>query len=234
VRGAFSGAVRDHPGLFRAADGGTLFLDEIGEIPARVQARLLRALQEGEVRPVGGTRTFAVDVRIVAATNRRLEAELEAGRFRQDLFFRLAGVRLSLPALRERHGDLPLLVRAILERVHAREGLTKTLSPAAMAALHAHAFPGNVRELEQSIRRAALVSESEIIEPRHLGLEAPGPRAAVRASLDRETVERVLAAQHGNRTRAASALGVSRVTLYRFLAHAPSEVVAARGRPRKR
>jgi serine/threonine-protein kinase PknK len=234
VRGAFSGAVRDHPGLFRAADGGTLFLDEIGEIPARVQARLLRALQEGEVRPVGGTRTFAVDVRVVAATNRKLEAELAAGRFREDLFFRLAGVRLGLPALRERPGDLALLVRSMLDRVAERDGLTKRLSPSAMAALHAHPFPGNVRELDQALRRAALVSEGETIEPRHLGLDEPSRSTRSATTLDRASVERALTKQHGNRTRAAEELGVSRVTLHRFLAREPSDVAAARGRPRKR
>jgi serine/threonine-protein kinase PknK len=234
VRGAFSGAVRDHPGLFRAADGGTLFLDEIGEIPARVQARLLRALQEGEVRPVGGTRTYAVDVRVVAATNRKLEVELAAGRFREDLFFRLAGVRLVLPPLRERHGDLALLVRSILERAHARDGVSKKLSPSAMAALHAHAFPGNVRELDQSLRRAVLVSEGDTIEARHLGLDDRARSERVPRALDRASVDRVLALEGGNRTRAAETLGVSRVTLHRFLAREPSEVAAVRGRPRKR
>ena len=190
VRGAFSGALRDHPGLFRSAEGGTLFLDEIGEMPLRMQARLLRVLQQSEVRPVGATAAVKVDVRIVAATNRAIRAESEAGRFRQDLYYRLAGVELELPALRDRLEDIPELVTGLMRSQDRR------LSPAATRALLDHDFPGNVRELKQMLERAQLVADGE---------------------LDRSLIVAALRDANGNKSKAARELGVSRMTLYRWL-----------------
>ncbi|MBX3276249.1 MAG: sigma 54-interacting transcriptional regulator, partial [Sandaracinaceae bacterium] len=220
VRGAFTGASADQPGLFRAASGGTIFLDEIGEMPARMQTRLLRVLQEGEVRPVGGGAAVAVDVRVVAATNRALEEAIDAGSFRRDLYYRLAGVVLALPPLRERPDDLLPLADALLFRSAHRDGVShKSLTPRAKAALLAHGWPGNVRELEQTLRRAALLADGEAIDAEDLGLGALAAQARKQAlrAFDRELVERALGAAGGNRTHAARALGVSRVTLHRWI-----------------
>jgi transcriptional regulator with GAF, ATPase, and Fis domain len=223
-KGAFTGAVRDHPGLFRAAAGGTVLLDEIGEMSPRMQPRLLRVLQEGEVWPLGRDGPEPVDVRIVAATNRDLEQEVEAGRFRRDLYFRLVGVAVRLPPLRERLDDVPVLAEAFLARVAAepgaRSGGAVRLSREAMRELLRHSWPGNVRELDQTLRRAALLCDGDEIGPGDLGIAVV--RGAVRRDelrrLDRELVARTLRACNGNRTHAARALGVSRSTLHRWLA----------------
>jgi transcriptional regulator with GAF, ATPase, and Fis domain len=219
VRGAFTGATRDHAGLFRTAEGGTLLLDEIGEMPLRMQTRLLRVLQEGEVQPVGGASPVRVDVRVIAATNRDLEREAEEGRFRRDLYFRLFGARIELPALRERREDLGLLCEAILTRVAREPGMRRArLSREALGRMLSYDWPGNVRELEQALRRAVLISEGEEILPEDLGLAGGG--ATRRESLrrfDRALVEEALRAARGNRTSAARALGVSRVTLHRWI-----------------
>jgi two-component system response regulator HydG len=159
VRGAFSGASTSRLGVFEEASGGTLFLDEIGDISAAMQVRLLRALQEGEIKPVGSTEIRKVDVRVVAATNRDLEAAVKAGIFRQDLYYRLHVVPLELPALRERREDVPLLVHHFLRRYAEKFGKPVTqVSPAALEALQAHSWPGNVRELENVVQRAVVLA----------------------------------------------------------------------------
>jgi transcriptional regulator with GAF, ATPase, and Fis domain len=217
-RGAFTGAVADHAGLFRLADGGTLFLDEIGEMPLRMQTRLLRVLQEREVRPVGGSETVKVDVRIVAATHRNLEDATRQGSFREDLYYRLLGARVVLPALRERREDVLEIAQAILDRLAEQRGRRLQLSRDAERALLRHEWPGNVRELEQALTRGALLAESDVITPRDLDLRpVETSRRGEHETLDRALIERALEASKGNRSSAARALGISRVTLHRWL-----------------
>ncbi len=164
VKGAFTGAINNRPGLFREAEGGTIFLDEIGELPLALQVKLLRVLQEREVTPVGSNKGIHVDVRVVAATNRNLEAEIAAGRFREDLFYRLNVITIPLPPLRERTGDLPLLIHHFLTQFSAANGKTvKHVSPQAMKTLLEHAYPGNIRELENLIQHAVTMAEDETI-----------------------------------------------------------------------
>jgi len=159
TRGAFTGADRDRPGHFVSADGGTLMLDEVGELPLDLQPKLLRVLQDGRVRPVGGDADRAVDVRLVAATNRDLERACEEGRFRQDLYYRLAVVEVVIPPLRDRKDDLPALVEHLVARVAAESGRRPpTVAPAALERLAEHAWPGNVRELENALRRAVALA----------------------------------------------------------------------------
>jgi two-component system NtrC family response regulator len=227
VRGAFTGAMRDQPGLFRAADGGTLFLDEIGEMPLAMQARLLRVLADGEVRPVGATRGVKVDVRIVAATNRDLSAEVQRGTFREDLFFRIAGVRVALPPLRERREDLAALCATVLGAL----GETRPLAPDAMRALLSHPLPGNVRELEQALRRASIVADGDTLRAVDLGLDRTPVRAPRSREPTRAEVEAALAEHRGNRSRAASALGVHRTTVHRLLDKHGIDHAVRRGRP---
>jgi len=231
-KGAFTGATRDKAGLFEEADGGTLFLDEIGELPPALQVKLLRALQEGEVRRVGATTSTAVDVRVIAATNRDLHADVAAGRFRADLYYRINVVAIALPPLRERPEDVPELVRFFLERHATRMGLTaRGISPAAMRALSAHSWPGNVRELEHAIERALVMTGGDVIEPSDLpatvGLASPaGGGAAVdetlsvkrqTTELEKSLIRRALAHTRGNRTRAARLLELShRALLYKI------------------
>ncbi|TAH37462.1 MAG: sigma-54-dependent Fis family transcriptional regulator [Planctomycetota bacterium] len=163
VKGAFTGAHRDRKGYAEAADGGTLFLDEIGEMPAELQAKLLRFLQDGEVRPVGGNLARHVNARVIAATNRDLQQRTREHLFREDLYYRLAVITIQMPPLRERPGDVPLLARFILAK-HAREGLPSgQLDPGAVAALEAYAWPGNIRELQNELTRAAAFSRNGVI-----------------------------------------------------------------------
>ncbi|WP_394837127.1 sigma-54 dependent transcriptional regulator [Pendulispora rubella] len=177
-RGAFTGATSAYAGLFKAADGGTLFLDEIGELPLNAQARLLRVLQTGDVRPVGSSRTQHVDVRLVAATHRDLAAEVKEGTFRGDLYFRLRVLEVRLPSLREREGDVLALAQAFIERACSKIGRPAlALSDKAISVLRAHAFPGNVRELENAIERAVVLSDGGAIGPEHLGLDAADEEA---------------------------------------------------------
>ncbi|MYM73655.1 response regulator [Duganella sp. FT134W] len=177
VKGAFSGAASDRLGRFREADGGTLFLDEIGDMALPTQAKILRVLQEREVTPVGGRQAVAVDLRVVAATHRDLEAEVAAGRFRADLWYRLQVITIKLPPLRARDGDVALLAAHFL-RQHV-QGRAKRLAPAALAALQGHPWPGNVRELRNTMLRAIALSEGDLIDIEHLGLDAaPLSRAA--------------------------------------------------------
>jgi two-component system, NtrC family, response regulator AtoC len=226
-RGAFTGAVGAKPGCFERAHGGTLFLDEIGDVGADVQAKLLRVVQEGEVQPVGGARPRRVDVRLVTATNRVLREEVAAGRFREDLYFRLNVIPIQLVALRERPDDVVPLARHFLARHAAEAGRRLALSPEAEEALRRHPWTGNVRELENAIERAVVLTRGATIAPEDLLLEEPrtaGSGAAaggtLQDALDAAAVARIrsaLAAAGGERTAAAKALGVDRTTLYRLM-----------------
>jgi two-component system response regulator HydG len=220
VRGAFTGATADREGLFEAADGGTLFLDEIAELPLPLQAKLLRALQEGEVRRVGETRTFGVDVRVVCATHRDLRRRVDEGSFREDLYYRLHVLAVRVPPLRERREDiLPLAGEFLRAERRPAAGFT----PAAEAALLAHDWPGNVRELGNAVMHGSALARGGLVTPEHLPDELtrarPKPQAAPRTLLDveREHVLRVLAACGGSRAEAARILGIGRNTLWRKL-----------------
>jgi transcriptional regulator with PAS, ATPase and Fis domain len=238
-RGAFTGADRARDGLFQVANGGTLFLDEIGELPVSLQPKLLRALESGEVRRVGATRAVSADVRVVAATNRDLEADMRAGRFRQDLFWRLNVLTVHLPPLRERLEDLPELAAYLLSRAlhegrlapsdDGAEPAPLRFAPEVVEAFRAYTWAGNVRELRNVIARAATLATGEVITlddlPSRLR-EAPGLEmqvaAAARRGLTLRDVERayileVLRSVQGNRSRAAVLLGLDRKTLYRRL-----------------
>jgi transcriptional regulator with PAS, ATPase and Fis domain len=223
VRGAFTGAVRDKAGLFEVAENGTIFLDEIGEVAPTVQAKLLRALQEREIRRVGAERNIKVNARVVAATNRDLRAAVAAGTFREDLYFRLGAFIITVPPLRERREDIPPLVHDFVRRAAARVNRdVQTVSPEAMTALMNYDWPGNVRELEHAIERAVIVARGASIRVRELP-----PEVAVKTrdgsptdSLDLEAQERVLIERalkrfRGNRQQAAEALKISPVTLWR-------------------
>jgi len=227
VRGAFTGAERDRPGLFVEAGDGTVFLDEIGDAPAGVQAKLLRVLQHGEVKPVGADRTHRVRARIVAATNRDLAAEVDAGRFRSDLYYRLTVFPIRVPPLRQRPADvLPLLV-AFLRRYEDEEGhRTGGFGRDALSALATYSWPGNVRELEHEVHRLVLTTaEGEQIGARHL---APRIRTATRAGMAREPLRRILArvelavvrqrlSETPSKAAAARSLGITREALYQKL-----------------
>ena len=226
VRGAFTGAVVDKKGLFEQAHAGTLFLDEIGEMPVGLQVKLLRALQEGEVRPVGGAKSVSVDVRTISATNRNLEREAENGTFRSDLLYRLKVVEIRVPPLRERPDDLPLLVESFLNRILRSDGSRATLTPRALAKLASYHWPGNVRELEHVVERLVLTSPGRRIDAEDLPPEVQpstpsfsGRAFADLPSLDeieKRYLQHVVAAVNGNKKRAAEVLGIDRRTLYRM------------------
>jgi sigma-54 dependent transcriptional regulator len=225
-KGAFTGAERNHAGLFDAAHGGTLLLDEIGDMPLALQAKLLRVLQEGEVRPLGASSAHKVDVRIIAATHRDLAAMVAHGSFREDLYYRLAQFPIELPALRARDGDVLLLARHFADNACSLLGKAPVAwSGAAVDQLSSHRFPGNVRELKCLVERAVLLSDDGVILPTHLSLAPDSPVAVVDATLRQrlERVERVvlidcLHKNRGNRTRTARELGVARRTLLYRLA----------------
>jgi DNA-binding NtrC family response regulator len=223
VRGAFTGAVRDKPGLFEIAGNGTIFLDEIGEVAPTVQAKLLRALQEREIRRVGAERNIKVNARVVAATNRDLRAAVDAGTFREDLYFRLGAFVITVPPLRERREDIPPLVHDFVRRAAARANRdVQTVSPEAMTALMNYGWPGNVRELEHAIERAVIVARGASIRLRELPPDI-SQRTGERSSIDsldlqaqeRVLIERALKQFHGHREQAAEALKISAVTLWR-------------------
>ena len=233
VRGSFTGAVSDRKGLWEEAAGGTLFLDEIGETSPAFQVKLLRALQEGEIRRVGASRATQVDARILAATNRNLDQDVKAGKFREDLFYRLSVVTLRVPALKERRTDIPLLAERFLAVVADREGHRQlTLSEEAVRTLVAYDWPGNVRELESAIEYAVLHARGHDIAPEDLPekLQSAQVRTAARSplsalfedlpvldELERRYLLYVLEVAGGNRTRAAEILGIDRRTLYRMI-----------------
>ncbi len=230
ARGAFTGADRARTGFFSAANGGTLVLDEIGELPLSIQAKLLRVLQEGEIQQVGTSRIERVDVRVIACTNRDLAAEARRGRFRMDLYYRLAVVELIVPPLREHREDIPSLAVRFAERYGRRFGNHDVrLSPALMEALCEGEWPGNVRELENTIARVIALSGGGEIDVELLQRTRPGPAKASPdkpasrnepslrdqvAAYERRVIARTLAAAAGNRTRAARLLGLSRTALF--------------------
>jgi nitrogen regulation protein NR(I) len=241
-KGAFTGAVGSKPGRFELADGGTIFLDEIGEIPVEIQVKLLRALQESEFERVGGVRTITVDVRLIAATNRDLKALIAEGRFREDLFYRLAVVPMELPPLRERREDIPMLVGHFIEKFNRRLGKrVEGVDPEAMLILQSYGWPGNIRELENLMERSVLFADGPIVEATQLpdalrekapGVPVPiaavGPIAAIaspagasmkeivrqaQAELERGLIAAALEETGGNVTRAAKRLQISRKSL---------------------
>jgi DNA-binding NtrC family response regulator len=234
-KGAFTGAERTRRGLFEQATGGTLFLDEIGEVPPKMQAQLLRVLQEGEIRRVGGSENIKVDVRVVAATHRDLDDEVKQNRFREDLLFRLRVVSLRLPALKERLEDVPPLVDYFLAQAARKEGRAPpAIAPEAMEALKHYSWPGNVRELRNAVERAMAVASPDVILHSDLPAEITGRPVVVAgarsggsdgiiadrptlSTLERRYVELILAETGGNKKRTAEILGIDRRTLYRTL-----------------
>ncbi|KAF0244745.1 MAG: transcriptional regulator containing GAF AAA-type ATPase and DNA binding [Planctomycetota bacterium] len=223
-KGAFTGADRDRQGLFEIASGGTLFLDEVGDMSLEMQKKLLRALQEGEIRPVGARDNRKVDVRILAATNKDLDVMMKEGTFREDLYYRLNVVRLRLPALRERREDIPILVEFFLDQIAKESGRPRaTVSDRAMKALVRHGWPGNVRELQNEIRRAAIMADG-LIDPEHLspqvlgsagadGMPTGGTLKGAKLALERKMIEAALKRTGGNVAAAARELGVHRPQL---------------------
>jgi transcriptional regulator with GAF, ATPase, and Fis domain len=236
-QGSFTGADKAHSGLFARAHGGTLFIDEVGDMSPAMQAKLLRVLQEGEVRPVGGQRSRAVDVRVVAATHKDLEALCRQGLFREDLLYRLAVLEIKTPPLRERPEDVPSLVETILRRIADEPGgRSFTLGEDALDAMLGHDWPGNVRELENAVRVAALFAQDGVLRPeafpfkRGAGISrAPAPAAEDDATLsyadllaslegrERTFVRNVLDKARGNKAEAARRLGITRYALYRTM-----------------
>lgn len=224
VKGAYTGAHTDREGLFRQATGGSLFLDEIAEMPLDTQAKLLRVLQEKRVRPVGSRSTYTADCRIIAATNRPLPAALREAKLREDLYYRIAAVRLDLPPLRERREDIGPMAQAFLRRFAAQAGrLVTAFSPAALDCLCHYDWPGNVRELENEIQRAVLLCEGPTIHATDMSIQQPpaseaeGVASAPLSPLElveRETISRVLRETTGNKLAAAKRLGIGRQTLY--------------------
>jgi len=225
-RGSFTGAVSDHKGVFEQAGAGTVLLDEIGDTTAALQVRLLRVLEEGEVRPVGGSRPLRVAARVIAATNMPLEQAVADGRFRQDLYYRLSVIVIRVPSLRERRADIPLLIGSFLDDACKRAEQKKMLSTEALDALLRHAWPGNVRELRNTIERLVVSSRGALIEAfdfadtvaaaRPASQDQPFSDLPTLDDLERRYLLHVLDAARGNRTRAAEILGVDRRTLYRM------------------
>ena len=225
-KGSFTSAIKTKQGLVEVADGGTLFLDEVGDISITTQPKLLRFLETGEFRRVGGTNTRMVDVRVVSATNKNLQEEVKASRFREDLLYRLNVVSLRLPSLKERREDIPLLVESFL----ARKTKTKHLSPEAMQVLMNYDWPGNVRELEHVIEGAVALSHSDLVEPKDLWMnvalsavpsqtassyELPkSDKLVSMEELEKLYIERALKHHHWNRVKTAATLGITPKTLY--------------------
>ena len=235
IRGAFTGAITDQTGYFERADGGTLFLDEAGDMPIETQVKLLRALDESVITPIGATKSKKVDIRVIAATNADLKAKVEMGQFRSDLYFRLAGMLIDISPLRERKVDiLPLAEYMLSQLATQMEVPTPEFTPKAVAALEGYTFPGNVRELRNVIEHALIVSEGAAIQPEHLHFHFPHVEtfAFSRTETDvtsplsvpvegmfaeQERIRRALAANRSNITKTARQLGLSRHALYRRL-----------------
>jgi two-component system response regulator HydG len=229
VKGAFTGANQSKDGLMAIAEGGTIFLDEVGELPVDLQAKMLRAIQEKEIRPVGSTRRVPINVRILAATNRDLEQAVMQGTFRRDLFFRLNVLSLRIPALRERRQDIPLLISHFLERVTRTSGQDKVLSDQAMKAMLAYDWPGNVRELENCLERSYAFTSGPAIHlmdlPREIAnVPLPEPtngnghgRIISIAELEKQTILKAITELNGDKLQAARLLGIGKTTLYRKL-----------------
>jgi two-component system nitrogen regulation response regulator NtrX len=231
VRGAFTGAVADKPGRFEQANAGTIFLDEIADMSLKTQAKVLRVLQEQVMERVGGTQRIKVDVRVLAATNKDLTAEIRAGRFREDLYFRLNVIPIFVPALRDRHQDIPMLAEHFIALLAAEDRKRpKRLAPEAAARLQQYSWPGNVRELRNVIERLLIFVAGDTITAQDLGFlgrdgvpeprSEPGPVAALsdaRDQFEKDYILRTLAAHHGNMSRTAEVLGVERSNLYKKL-----------------
>jgi two-component system response regulator AtoC len=228
-RGAFTGADRQKPGRFERAAGGTIFLDEVGELPQAAQAKILRVLQQREFVRVGGTETLHTDARVISATHRDLPKEVAAGRFREDLYYRLNVARIVIPPLRDRPEDIPLLAESILRRVERRQGWGElSLSPEALRTIEERPWPGNVRQLENALARAVLAARGRTILPEHLDVDDPVdpvvsavgesgeplPLRALLAEVERRAIRRALIACGGNRTKTAQRLGISRRQLF--------------------
>ncbi|MDD5305868.1 MAG: sigma-54 dependent transcriptional regulator [Deltaproteobacteria bacterium] len=237
-RGSFTGASEDKDGLFKAADGGTVFLDEVGELPMALQVKMLRVLQDHTIRKVGGSKESHVDVRVIAATNRNLEAQVAAGLFRTDLFYRLNVIHIQIPPLRERPEDIPPLIEHMVARLAAERGARPNISPDAMRALLSYHYPGNVRELANILERAATLASSDRITlddlPPDMVRPAPqtsGPLPESGVNLDeildkteRTLIDRALERTKGNRTQAAALLGITfRSLRYRLSKHGIAE-----------
>jgi DNA-binding NtrC family response regulator len=224
--GAFTGAVKRRDGRFKAAHGGTLFLDEVAEIPLPAQAKLLRVLQEGTFEPLGTNQSIKVDVRIVSATHRDLKQRIADGRFRQDLYYRLNVLDISIPPLRERKEDLPILIEHFLQRHTPAGGIAPTLGPRAWGVLSQYAFPGNIRELEHAIEHAVVIAKGRPIDIEHLPRDIAGPETGhvaepelsklseAIASFESAYLQRALDATGGRKARAAELLGISRKSLW--------------------
>jgi len=232
VKGAFTGAVRAKDGLMAAADGGTVFLDEVGELPVDLQSKLLRALQEKEIRPVGGTRAIPINVRILAATNRDLEAAVQQGSFRRDLYFRLNVLTLRVPPLRERKQDIPLLAGHILERVARTTGVQRNISDDALKLMLNYEWPGNVRELENCLERACALTSGPTIHiadlptalqnyhtqaPVSSSVSLESPAISPLAELEKRAILHAITLLNGDKLEAAKQLGIGKTTLYRKL-----------------
>ena len=222
MRGAFTGADKDRIGVFEAANKGTVFLDEIGEIEMGFQQNLLRFMQEREIRPVGASRSKPVDVRVVAATNRDLQKMVDDGKFRPDLWFRINVIRMTLPPLRERRGDVPLLARFFVAKYNERYGRDAKLTDSGLKALEEYTWPGNIRQLQHLIERLTILAPNERVDGEAVrdALAAMEPRDHAVDSLadaESEQIRKVLAATGGNKSRAAQILGIERKTLYRKL-----------------
>lgn len=222
VRGAYTGSDRDRVGYLEAAHGGTVFLDEIGEIETAFQLKLLRFLQEREVRPVGSTRSRQVDVRVVAATNRDLHRLVQDGKYREDLWYRLATVPIKVPPLRERHGDIPLLAQYFVDRSNTRFGTLAKLTESGLRKLSDYTWPGNVRQLQHLIERLCILAPDGRVDDRAVvsALNSMLPQEGsgeTLADTESEQIRKVLTAARGNKSRAAKILGIERKTLYRKL-----------------
>jgi two-component system response regulator AtoC len=233
TKGSFTGATADHPGLFELANGGTLLLDEIADLPQALQAKLLRVLEEGEIRRLGARESRKIDVRVLAATGRPMEQAVERGEFRSDLYYRLNVVRLHIPPLRDRPEDIPELLTHFARQVAQRLGRPVSMTPAALAALTHHNWPGNVRELRNALERAAVLSAGGLLDSKDFSLSGggvPSPGAGSNGALDLKTqveaveraaIQRALEASNGNRRQAANLLGISLRTLFYKLRRLP-------------
>jgi transcriptional regulator with PAS, ATPase and Fis domain len=241
IRGAFTGATDTRPGLFEYANGGTVFLDEIGETSLQMQAKLLRVIQNREIQRVGSPEVKKVDVRMIAATNRDLRAEVLAGRFREDLFYRLSTIEIRVPGLVERPEDIPILVQHFLKKYSKAYGKTFLgLTRRAQIVLFQHEWPGNVRELENVISSAAITGSAEFLDVSDLPPHLQKPQRPVAMAdenwrpvpleeVRRAHIQRVLEMCNGNRVRASQILGIGRTSLYRFLKRATTSAAAAKG-----
>jgi DNA-binding NtrC family response regulator len=222
TRGAYTGADRDRIGVFESANHGTVFLDEIGEMEQNAQLKLLRFLQEREIRPVGSTRPRSIDVRVIAATNKDLKRLVEQTKFREDLWYRLNVIRIPVPPLRERRSDIPLLAQFFLEKANARYNQSAKLTESGLRALEEYTWPGNVRQIQHMIERLVILTTDGRIDEDSVirAIDSMDPRPSAGETLadtEAEQIRKVLAAAGGNKSRAAKILGIERKTLYRKL-----------------